>query len=84
MACLPHLLKADNATIPNSGSSSAAAPVYDLLAYGTAKAALNPMRVSVANAMLWLCSPASGWASGQTIHVHAGGGAVRRFGKLDV
>lgn len=133
MACLPHLLKAENATITNSGSFSASAPAYDILAYGTAKAALNQMMVSlahmlatkvrvnsvligtvltegyasagiddamqerlrhpdnltgrpgrvedVANAMLWLCSPASGWVSGQIINVHGGGGVVRLFGK---
>jgi len=132
MACLPHLLKAKNATITNSGSMSSAAPAYDILAYGTAKAALNQMMVSiahmlakkvrvnsvligtvmtegyadagidekmqeklrhpdnltgrpgspedVANAMLWLCSPASGWVSGQTINVHGGGNVVRLFG----
>ena len=34
----------------------------------------------VANAMLWLCSPASGWVSGQTINVHGGGNVVRLFG----
>lgn len=133
MACLPHLLKAENATITNSGSFSASAPAYDILAYGTAKAALNQMMVSlahmlakkvrvnsvligtvmtegygsagideamqerlrhpdnltgragrpedVANAMLWLASPASGWVSGQIINVHGGGGVVRLFGK---
>lgn len=133
MACLPHLLKAQNATITNSGSFSASAPAYDILAYGTAKAALNQMMISlahmlakkvrvnsvligtvmtegygsagideamqerlrhpdnltgragrpedVANAMLWLCSPASGWVSGQIINVHGGGGVVRLFGK---
>lgn len=132
MACLPHLLQARNATITNSGSMSSAAPAYDILAYGTAKAALNQMMVSiahllakkvrvnnvligtvmtagyadagideamqqklrnpdnltgrpgsaedVANAMLWLCSPASGWVSGQTINVHGGGNVVRLFG----
>ena len=132
MACLPHLLQAKNATITNSGSMSSAAPAYDILAYGTAKAALNQMMVSiahllakkvrvnnvligtvmtagyadagideamqhklrnpdnltgrpgsaedVANAMLWLCSPASGWVSGQTINVHGGGNVVRLFG----
>ncbi len=132
MACLPHLLKAENPTITNSGSFSSAVPAYDILAYGTAKAALNQMMVSlahllarkvrvnsvligtvltagyadagideamqqrmlkpdtltgrpgraedVANAMLWLCSPASGWVSGQTINVHGGGGVVRLFG----
>jgi 7-alpha-hydroxysteroid dehydrogenase len=133
MACLPHLLKADNATITNSGSFSSATPAYDILAYGTAKAALNQMMISlahmlakkvrinsvligtvmtegygsagideamqeklrhpdnltgrpgrpedVANAMLWLCSPASGWVSGQIINVHGGGGVVRLFGQ---
>lgn len=132
MACLPHLLEATNATITNSGSMSSAAPAYDILAYATAKAALNQMMVSiahmlakkvrvnnvligtvmtegygaagldeavqqrlmhpdnltgrpgspqdVANAMLWLCSPASGWVSGQTINVHGGGNVVRLFG----
>lgn len=132
MACLPYLLKATNPTITNSGSFSSATPAYDILAYGTAKAALNQMMVSiahllakkvrvnnvligtvmtagyadagidpamqerlkhpdnltgrpgraedVANAMLWLCSPASGWVSGQTINVHGGGGVVRLFG----
>lgn len=34
----------------------------------------------VANAMLWLCSPAGGWLSGQTINVHGGGNVVRLFG----
>jgi 7-alpha-hydroxysteroid dehydrogenase len=132
MACLPHLLKAKNPTITNSGSFSSATPAYDILAYATAKAALNQMMISlahmlakkvrvnsvligtvltagyddagfdasmterlahpdnltgragrpedVANAMLWLCSPASSWVSGQTINVHGGGGVVRLFG----
>ncbi len=35
----------------------------------------------IANAMLWLCSPAAGWVSGQTINVHGGGGVVRLFGQ---
>jgi 7-alpha-hydroxysteroid dehydrogenase len=35
----------------------------------------------IANAMLWLCSPAGGWVSGQTINVHGGGNVVRLFGK---
>ncbi len=133
MACLPHLLKAKNPTITNSGSFSSAVPAYDILAYGTAKAALNQMMVSiahllakkvrvnsvligtvmtagyadagidtamqerlkhpdnltgrpgraedVANAMLWLCSPASGWVSGQVINIHGGGNVVRLFGE---
>lgn len=132
MACLPYLEKATNATITNSGSFSSAVPAYDILPYGTAKAALNQMMVSlahmlnkkvrvnsvligtvmtagygdagidpemqkklshpdnltgrpgkpedIANAMLWLCSPASGWVSGQTINVHGGGTVVRLFG----
>ena len=122
MACLPHLLRAQNPSITNSGSFSSAVPAYDILAYGTAKAALNQMMVSIAhmlahkvrvnsiligtvmtpgyadagvdaavqakllhpddltgrtgepkdlaNAMLWLCSPAGSWVSGQTIQVH--------------
>jgi 7-alpha-hydroxysteroid dehydrogenase len=133
MACLPHLLKSTNPTITNSGSMSSASPAYDILAYGTAKAALNQMMISVAhllakkvrvnsvligtvmtagygaagidpemqerlshpdnltgrpgspedvaNAMLWLCSPASGWVSGQVLHVAGGGNVVRLFGK---
>jgi 7-alpha-hydroxysteroid dehydrogenase len=132
MACLPWLEKAENASITNSGSFSSAVPAYDILPYGTAKAALNQMMVSlahmlnkrvrvnsvligtvmtagygdagitpemqerlshpdnltgrpgrpqdIANAMLWLCSPAAGWVSGQTINVHGGGGVVRLFG----
>jgi 7-alpha-hydroxysteroid dehydrogenase len=132
MACLPYLEKAKNATITNSGSFSSATPAYDILPYGTAKAALNQMMVSlahmlnkrvrvnsvligtvvtegyadagldpavieklshpdnligrpgtpqdIANAMLFLCSPASSWISGQIINVHGGGGVVRLFG----
>ena len=49
MACLPHLLKAKNPAITNSGSFSSAVPAYDILAYGTAKAALNQMMVSIAH-----------------------------------
>ena len=131
-ACVPHLLKAKNAAVINSGSFSSAVPAYDILAYGTAKAALNQLMVSlahalakkvrvnsvligtvitegyasagideatqqrmmhpdtltgrpgtpedVANAMLWLASPAGGWVSGQTINVHGGGSVVRLFG----
>jgi 7-alpha-hydroxysteroid dehydrogenase len=132
MACLPHLERAENASITNSGSFSSAVPAYDILPYATAKAALNQMMVSlahmlnkrvrvnsiligtvitpgyadagitpemqermmhpdnligrpgrpedIANAMLWLCSPAGGWISGQTINVHGGGNVVRLFG----
>lgn len=133
MACLPHLEKSKNATITNSGSFSSATPAYDILPYGTAKAALNQMMVSlahmlakrvrvnsvligtvvtagyaaaglseetierlshpdnligrpgtpqdIANAMLFFCSPASSWISGQILDVHGGGGVVRLFGK---
>jgi 7-alpha-hydroxysteroid dehydrogenase len=49
MACLPHLLKTKNPSITNSGSFSSATPAYDILAYGTAKAALNQMMVSMAH-----------------------------------
>lgn len=35
----------------------------------------------IANAMLWLCSPAAAWVSGQTITVHGGGAVVRLFGQ---
>jgi 7-alpha-hydroxysteroid dehydrogenase len=132
MACLPWLEKSGNGTITNSGSFSSATPAYDILPYGTAKAALNQMMISlahmlnkrvrvnsvligtvvtsgyadagidaamqerlahpdnltgragrpqdIANAMLWLCSPASSWVSGQIINIHGGGGVVRLFG----
>lgn len=131
-ACVPHLLHAKNPAVINSGSFSSATPAYDILAYGTAKAALNQLMVSmahalakkvrinsvligtvitegyasagideatqarmmhpdtltgrpgtpedVANAMLWLASPAGSWVSGQTINVHGGGSVVRLFG----
>ncbi len=49
MACLPYLQREPNPTITNSGSFSSAAPAYDILAYGTAKAALNQMMVSIAH-----------------------------------
>ncbi len=133
MACLPHLEKAENASITNSGSFSSAVPAYDILGYGTAKAALNQMMISlahmlaqkvrvntvligtvmtegygdagldeaiqerlmhpdnligrtgkpqdIANAMLWLTSPAAGWVSGQIVKVHGGGSVVRLFGE---
>jgi 7-alpha-hydroxysteroid dehydrogenase len=133
MACLPYMEEAKNASITNSGSFSSATPAYDILPYGTAKAALNQMMVSlahmlnkkvrvnsvligtvitagygdagvtpemqerlahpdnltgragrpedIANAMLWLCSPASSWVSGQIINIHGGGGVVRLFGE---
>ncbi len=131
-ACLPHLRRAANASVINSGSFSSVMPAAEILAYATAKAALNQLMVSlahalaksvrvnsvligtvitegyaaagidastqermqhpdtltgrpgspadVANAMLWLASPAGGWVSGQTINVHGGGSVVRLFG----
>lgn len=131
-ACVPHMLGHRNAAIVNSGSYSSAIPASEILAYSTAKAALNHLmwclanalakkvRVNsvligtvltdvytssgideatqqrmrhpdtltgrpgtpadVANAMLWLASPASGWVSGQTINVNGGGNVLRLFG----
>ncbi|MCL3883204.1 SDR family oxidoreductase [Marivita sp. GX14005] len=133
MACLPYLKEAENGSITNSGSFSSAVPAYDILGYGTAKAALNQMMISlahmlaqqvrvntvligtvmtegygdagldeatqerlkhpdnligrtgkpqdIANAMLWLASPAAGWVSGQIVKVHGGGSVVRLFGE---
>ena len=128
-AVMPHLLKAKNATITNSGSMVSYLPAYDFLAYSSAKAALNHMMVGlshalakkvrvntiligtvltagyaaagldaktqealahpnnltgrsgtpedVANAFLWLCSPAGSWVSGQIIQVAGGSKPVR-------
>ncbi|MFN7881687.1 MAG: SDR family oxidoreductase [bacterium] len=50
-ACAPYLFKAKNATITNSGSYSSAIPAYPILAYATAKAALNQLMISLAHAM---------------------------------
>lgn len=50
-ACAPHLFRAKNATITNSGSFSSAIPAYPILAYATAKAALNQLMISMAHAM---------------------------------
>lgn len=128
-ACRPHLLKADNATVTNSGSMVGVLPAFDFLAYSAAKAALNHLMLGlahyfakqirinsiligtvltpgyadagldektqhalthpnnltgrsgapqdVANAFLWLASPAGGWVSGQTFQVAGGGARVR-------
>jgi NAD(P)-dependent dehydrogenase (short-subunit alcohol dehydrogenase family) len=128
-ACRPHLLKADNATVTNSGSMVGVTPAFDFLAYSAAKAALNHLMLGlahyfakqirinsvligtvltpgyadagldekvqhalshpnnltgrsgtpqdVANAFLWLASPAAGWVSGQTFQVAGGGTRVR-------
>ncbi len=129
-ACRPHLLRADNATVTNSGSMVAVMPAFEFLAYSAAKAALNHAMLSVAhyfgprvrvnsvligtvltdayadvgldeqvrhalahpknltgragspqdvaNAFLWLASPAAGWVSGQTFQI-AGGGRRSRI-----
>lgn len=131
-ACVPHMLGFHNAAIVNSGSFSSAIPASEIIAYSTAKAALNHLmaclanalakkvRVNsvligtvltegyasagideetqrkmenpdtltgrpgrpqdVANAMLWLASPAGSWVSGQTINVQGGGHVLRLFG----
>jgi NAD(P)-dependent dehydrogenase (short-subunit alcohol dehydrogenase family) len=50
-ACVPHMRHAKNAAVINSGSFSSAVPAYDILAYGTAKAALNQLMVSLAHAL---------------------------------
>jgi NAD(P)-dependent dehydrogenase (short-subunit alcohol dehydrogenase family) len=128
-ACRPHLLKATNATITNSGSMVGTLPAFDFLAYSAAKAAVNHMMLGlahyfakqvrintiligtvltpgyaeagldekaqyalthpnnltgragtpqdVANAFLWLASPAGSWVSGQTIQVSGGGTRIR-------
>jgi NAD(P)-dependent dehydrogenase (short-subunit alcohol dehydrogenase family) len=128
-ACRPHLLKADNATVTNSGSMVGVTPAFDFLAYSASKAALNHLMLGlahyfakqirinsvligtvltagyadagldekvqhalahpnnltgrsgspqdVANAFLWLASPAGGWVSGQTFQVAGGGARVR-------
>jgi len=125
----PHLKKANNATITNSGSMVGLLPAFDFVAYSAAKAALNHMmtglahlfakqiRVNtvvigtvvtegyaaagldaktqerlknpnhlagrsgtpqdVANAFLWLASPAGGWVSGQILQVSGGPARVR-------
>jgi NAD(P)-dependent dehydrogenase (short-subunit alcohol dehydrogenase family) len=128
-ACRPHLLKAKNPTITNSGSLVGVLPAFDFIAYSSAKAALNHMMLGlahyfakkvrintiligtvltpgyaeagldaktqealahpdnltgragrpedIANAFLWLASPAGSWVSGQTIQVAGGGKRVR-------
>ncbi|MGI9124209.1 MAG: SDR family oxidoreductase [Mycobacterium sp.] len=48
-ACRPHLLKADNATVTNSGSMVGVAPAFEFLAYSAAKAALNHLMLGLAH-----------------------------------
>ena len=128
-ACRPHLLKAANPSVANSGSLVGVLPAFDFIAYSSAKAALNHMMLGlahhfarqvrvntiligtvltpgyadagldekvqhalthpdnltgragrpedVANAFLWLASPAGSWVSGQTLQVAGGGKRVR-------
>ncbi|WP_231505893.1 SDR family oxidoreductase [Planktothrix serta] len=128
-ACRPYLLKAENATITNSGSLVGVLPAFDFIAYSAAKAALNHLMLGlahyfakqvrintvligtvitegyaaagldekaqyalahpdnltgragkpqdIANAFLWLASPAGSWVSGQTLQVSGGGKRVR-------
>jgi NAD(P)-dependent dehydrogenase (short-subunit alcohol dehydrogenase family) len=128
-ACRPHLLKAENPTVTNSGSLVGVLPAFDFIAYSAAKAAMNHMMLGlahyfakkvrintvligtvitpgyaeagldekaqyalahpdnltgragrpqdIANAFLWLASPAGSWMSGQTLQVSGGGKRVR-------
>lgn len=128
-AAAPHLKKAKNPSITNSGSMVSLLPAFDFIAYSSAKAALNHLmtglahafakqiRVNtvvigsvitegyasagldakaqeklmnpdnlagrsgtpqdVANAFLWLASPAGGWVSGQILQVAGGPKKVR-------
>lgn len=48
-ACRPHLLKADNASITNSGSMVGVLPAFDFLPYSAAKAAMNHMMLGLAH-----------------------------------
>ena len=48
-ACRPHLLKAENATITNSGSLVGVLPAFDFIAYSSAKSALNHMMLGLAH-----------------------------------
>lgn len=48
-ACRPHLLKADNPSIVNSGSLVGTQPAFDFIAYSAAKAALNHMMLGLAH-----------------------------------
>lgn len=48
-ACRPHLLKAKNATVTNSGSLVGVLPAFDFIAYSAAKAALNHLMLGLAH-----------------------------------
>lgn len=49
-AAAPHLRKATNPTITNSGSMVGLLPAYDFIAYSSAKAALNHLMTGLAHA----------------------------------
>lgn len=48
-ACRPHLMRAENATVTNSGSMVGVLPAFDFLAYSAAKAALNHLMLGLAH-----------------------------------
>jgi NAD(P)-dependent dehydrogenase (short-subunit alcohol dehydrogenase family) len=48
-ACRPHLLRANNATITNSGSLVGVQPAFDFIAYSAAKAAFNHLMFGLAH-----------------------------------
>lgn len=48
-ACRPHLLRAENASITNSGSLVGVQPAFDFIAYSAAKAALNHLMLGLAH-----------------------------------
>jgi NAD(P)-dependent dehydrogenase (short-subunit alcohol dehydrogenase family) len=48
-ACRPHLERAENATITNSGSLVGVQPAFDFIAYSAAKAALNHLMLGLAH-----------------------------------
>jgi 7-alpha-hydroxysteroid dehydrogenase len=48
-ACRPHLLRAQNASITNSGSMVGVLPAFDFLPYSAAKAAMNHMMLGLAH-----------------------------------
>lgn len=48
-ACRPYLLKAENASVTNSGSLVGTLPAFDFIAYSAAKAALNHLMLGLAH-----------------------------------
>lgn len=48
-ACVPYLLKVENATVTNSGSMVATLPAFDFLPYSAAKAATNHLMLGLAH-----------------------------------